>query len=409
MFAGDLDRLIGVMMPSLNESTRRLFAGAISDYLGRGGVTRVHKITGLARTTINQGRKELESITPAPKARSNSGATGRIRKDGGGRKTITEKQPQLKDALLKLLDGNVIGNPENPLCWTSKSLRRLQRELQSQGFTVSHATVGTLLTELGFSLQQNRKYTESGEPGPDRDEQFRFINELAQSFLSHSNPVISVDTKKKELIGKYKNAGAEYCPVGQPVRVFDHDFGTLRASPYGIYDVGANQGFVSVGISADTAEFAVGSIQSWWVRMGRERYPDARSLLITADGGGSNGRRNRLWKKCLQDFANESGLTIHVSHFPPGTSKWNKIEHRLFSFISMNWRGKPLETLQTIVSLIAATKTKEGLTVTCVTDETNYEKGIKVSDDVMASLNWKPKDWHGEWNYTIAPQSNDID
>jgi hypothetical protein len=307
----------------------------------------------------------------------------------------------------RLLETSTVGDPENPLCWTTKSLRNLEVSLKEKGMSVSYVTIGNILEEMGFSLQQNRKYTESGNAGPDRDAQFKYINNKAKEFMNDKNPVISVDAKKKELIGNYRNTGKEYAPKGDPVKVNDHDFEGPggKACPYGIYDLNFNEGFVNVGLSADTAEFAVNSIREWWRTMGSERYPEAKSLYITADGGGSNGRRNKLWKTSLQSFANETGLNIHVSHFPPGTSKWNKIEHRLFAFISKNWRGRPLETVEIIINLISATTTSTGLKVACKLDKNVYEKGKVVSDEELSGINITMDEWHGEWNYVIAPVS----
>jgi len=398
---------VSTMMPVLDEKARRLFLGAYSECLGRGSISDLNKLTGISRTTITEGCKEIKSITPNPKARGEETDNRGTRAKGAGRKATTEQYPKIKEELYKLLDGNTVGNPENPLCWTTKSLRNLTDALQEMGYKISHPTVGVLLEEMGFSLQQNRKYMETGDAGPDRDAQFKHINDQSKEFLAAGLPVISVDTKKKELIGTYKNGGVEYRPEKSPIKVNDHDFpdpNKGKASPYGIYDIGANEGFVNVGLSADTGAFAVNSIRSWWYGMGQERYPDAQKLMITADGGGSNGRRNKLWKTCLQEFANETGIEIHVSHFPPGTSKWNKIEHRLFSQISKNWRGRPLETIEIIVSLIASTTTKTGLKVQCVVDGNQYDKGIKVSDEELEALNLIPNEWHGEWNYIIAPQ-----
>ena len=398
---------VSVMMPTLDERARHIFLGAYSKCLGRGGITDLSNLTGVSRATITTGQKDISKIKPDPRGRGGDPASFRIRAEGAGRKTSTQKYPGIKEALLLLLDGNIVGNPENPLCWTTKSLRNLADELAKQNMPITYPTVGTLLEDMGFSLQQNRKYMESGEAGPDRDEQFKFINQTAKSFLDQSLPVISVDTKKKELIGNYKNNGAEYHPVKSAPKVNDHDFPDPqkgKASPYGIYDIGRNEGFVNVGLSADTGAFAVNSIRSWWTAMGNEHYPDARKLMITADGGGSNDRRNKLWKTSLQEFANESRLEISVCHFPPGTSKWNKIEHRLFSQISKNWRGRPLETIEIIISLIGSTTTKEGLSVQCVLDPNTYEKGTKVTNEQMKALNLTPNSWHGEWNYTIAPQ-----
>lgn len=402
-------KFVSIMMAILDEKERRIFLGAYSECLGYGGITELSQLTGVSRTTITEGRKNSCEIEGSPTARGTGEKDSRVRAAGAGRKPSTKKYPHIQEELYSLLDGNIVGNPENPLCWTTKSLRNLEGALRERGINISYPTVGVLLENMGFSLQQNRKYTESGEAGPDRDGQFRFINDQAKDFLDLGLPVISVDTKKKELIGNYKNNGAEYRPHKQPLKVNDHDFPDVekgKASPYGIYDIGRNEGFVNVGLSADTGAFAVNSIRSWWTGMGVSRYPKADKLMITADGGGSNGRRNRLWKKSLQEFANETGLEIYVSHFPPGTSKWNKIEHRLFSQISKNWRGRPLETIEVIVSLIGSTKTEEGLTVRCVVDENTYERGVKVTDGELGAINLTPNDWHGEWNYVISPQNH---
>ncbi len=396
---------ISKTLPLLDEDQRRKVAALEAEALGRNGVEEIHELTGMSKTTLYRGLKETADLAADPKARPASAGERRIRKEGGGRKKAEDKQPGITEALTALLDGSTVGNPENPLCWTTKSLRNLSEELTAKGFKAGKGTVERLLAEMGFSLQQNRKYTESGDPGPDRDAQFRYISDRCGEYLKAGQPVISVDAKKKELIGNYKNGGAEYAPSGEPVKVLDHDFPTDgKAVPYGVYDIGLNEGFVSVGISADTGAFAVNGIRSWWLSMGRERYPEAKSLYITCDGGGSNGRRNRLWKKCLEDFATETGLEIRVSHFPPGTSKWNKIEHRLFSYISKNWRGRPLETIEIIVNLIASTHTDGGLKVRCETDENRYEKGIKVSDEELAEINLEKDEWHGEWNYCIRPK-----
>lgn len=397
---------VKLMTTLLDERTKRIMLGAYAKCLGHGGITALSNETGISRTTITLGQKEASKVLTSAETLINV-SEKRIRAEGGGRKSVTELFPDMIEKLTELLDGNTVGHPESPLCWTTKSLRNLQDALYDMGISVSYPTIGTILEGMGFSLQQNKKYVEGGKDVVDRNEQFCFINENAKQFLNAGLPVISVDTKKKELIGNYKNIGAEYRKKKCPLKVNDHDFQDPekgKASPYGIYDIGKNQGFVSVGISADTGAFAVNSIRSWWASMGKELYPNAKKLMITADGGGSNGRRNRLWKTCLQDLANETGLEIYVSHFPPGTSKWNKIEHRLFSEITKNWRGRPLETLEIIVSLIASTTTKSGLTVKCVVDKNVYPKGIKINDTQLASLNITPNDWHGEWNYVIAPQ-----
>ena len=405
-----LKKLIGEMMPLLDEKNRRLFLGILADCLGRGSITKLNQITKISRVTISQGQKESLELKIDPEARSSITDTSGIRAPGGGRKKLEEKYPNLKEELLKLLDGNTIGNPENPLCWTTKSVRNLANELNKAEINIHYTSVGSILEDMGFSLQQNRKYVESGTQSVDRDEQFKFINAKSKEFIGKQKPVISVDTKKKELIGNYKNNGAEYRPKGNPVKVNDHDFGTERVAPYGVYDVAKNEGFVNIGLSADTGTFASNSIKMWWDSMGRERYPDANEILITADGGGSNGRRNRLWKIGLQDFANESGLTVNVCHFPPGTSKWNKIEHRMFAFISKNWRGKPLETIEVIVNLISSTTTSpegsSGLKVTCVVDPNDYPTGIKISDEELNKVNLSQEEWHGEWNYIITPNSD---
>lgn len=405
-----LKKLIGKMMPLLDERNRRLFLGILADCLGRGSVTKLNQITKVSRVTIAQGQKESIELSINPEARpSIIDAVGGTRTPGGGRKKLEEKFPNIKEELLKLLDGNTIGNPENPLCWTTKSVRNLANELEKVGIKIHYTSIGNILEEMGFSLQQNKKYVESGTQSIDRDEQFKFINSKSTEFLNLDQPVISVDTKKKELIGNYKNAGSEYRPKGDPIKVNDHDFGTERAVPYGIYDIAQNEGFVNVGLSADTGTFASNSIKLWWDSMGHERYPDAKEILITADGGGSNGRRNKLWKLGLQNFADETGLTVHVCHFPPGTSKWNKIEHRMFAFISKNWRGKPLETIEIIVNLISSTRTSpqdsSGLKIKCAVDHNEYPKGVTVSDEELNEMNISQEEWHGEWNYVIKPKN----
>lgn len=398
---------VSSMMPLLNERSRRLFLGSLVKLWGRGSLQDLHDLTGVAKSTIIAGQKQLVDQPKDPRGISPERQNTRQRKEGGGRKSIDIKYPQLKEQLTELLDGNTVGNPCSTLCWTTKSLRNLAKDLEKRGTKVCFRTVKTVLESMGFSLQQNRKYVEGGNPGPDRDGQFKFIQELSSQFISEKEPVISVDAKKKEPIGNFKNAGSEYRPAKTPILVNDYDFADSKAAPYGIYDIAFNEGFVNVGISSDTAEFAVNSIRSWWQSMGKQRYPQATRLMITADGGGSNGRRNRLWKKSLQDFANETGLKIYVSHFPPGTSKWNKIEHRMFCFITKNWRGRPLETLQVVVNLIAATTTQTGLKICCVPDYRIYEKGQKVSDEDLRKLNIIPNDWHGEWNYSICPNKKD--
>lgn len=401
----NLTVLIGIVMQLLNEKLRRLVLGALCQSIGHGSVKLLSELTGVTRDTIIKGKKEVSELPIDTSARPKASSLEQIREKGGGRKKACDKNKEIRERILRLVEPNTVGNPENPLVWTTKSLRNISDELAKEGIDISHVTVGKILEEEGFSLQQNKKYIEAGEPSPDRDEQFQYINDKSIQFMSESQPVISVDTKKKELVGNYKNGGQEYCPQGEPILVEDHDFGKDRACPYGIYDIAANSGYVNVGVSADTGQFAANSIGLWWKEMGAEKYPNAKQLMITCDGGGSNGRRNRLWKKSLQEFANETGLEIHVSHFPPGTSKWNKIEHRMFSYISKNWRGRPLENYATIVNLIAATTTKKGLKIQSSLDKNEYPKGIKVSDEEMAKLNIQQDDWHGEWNYVIAPQN----
>lgn len=388
-----------VMLPHLDERQRRLFAAAEAKAAGYGGIAAVSRITRIAASTIGRGLKELEEPTPL--------SPGRVRRLGGGRKSLTETDSRLLEDLNALVEPDVRGDPMSPLRWTCKSLRRLAAELNKLGHKISHTVVGELLKEQKFSLQANRK-TKEGADNPDRDAQFRFINDAVETALAENQPVISVDTKKKELVGDFKNAGREWRPQGSPEEVRVHDFLIKelgRAVPYGIYDLAANTGWVNVGIDNDTAAFAVQTIRRWWREVGRVRYPLARRLLITADGGGSNGSRVRLWKRELQRLADELGISIEVHHLPPGTSKWNKIEHRLFSFITQNWRAKPLISYRVIIDLIAATTTKTGLKVHCELDPNSYPKGIVVSNDEMARLNIQRADFHGEWNYTIAPSN----
>jgi len=380
----------------LNEKGRRLWAAIEAQSYGYGGVALVCKAIGISNATVHKGLKELK----------NPIIMNRVRKKGGGRKSAQDNQPGLLDALDKLVDPYAKGNPENPLKWTSKSVRNLTDALKAEGFNLSRTTTGNLLHELGYSLQANKKTLEGGSHS-DRDAQFVYINDSVKSMHYVGQPAVSVDTKKKENIGNYKNNGREYCPKSSPVEVNGHDFPDIRLGkvvPYGIYDIGKNQGWVSVGISADTAKFAVNAIRTWWYTNGIKGYPDASELLITADSGGSNGYRTRLWKLELQKFATEARLNIHVRHFPPGTSKWNKIEHRLFSYISKNWRGKPLINYETVVNLIANTKTKKGLTVSAVLDKNHYESGIKVSDKEMTDVNIKGDKFHPEWNYSVMPK-----
>ena len=388
---------------SLDERGRREWAASEAMALGRGGITRVHRGTGIVPSTIGKGINELRGRS---EEEASTDEKRRVRRPGGGRRRKIEEDPQLLSALEALVEPSTRGDPESALRWTCKSLRVLAGELVRLGHTVSYRTVGRLLKYLDYRLQANRKTLEGGQHA-DRDAQFEYINAQAKRQFKTDNPAISVDTKKKELVGAYKNGGREYRPKGKPEPVDVHDFkGELgRVSPYGVYDLQDNSGWVSVGLSADTSEFAVETIRRWWYTMGEERYPEADGLFITADCGGSNGYRTRLWKLELQRLADELKLPITVCHFPPGTSKWNKIEHRLFSFITMNWRGKPLHTYQTVVNLISATTTATGLEVQCELDSRSYAKGRKVSDAEMDTIKIRPHRFHGEWNYTIEPRT----
>jgi transposase len=389
-------RLRGV----LDERSRRLLVAAESEAMGPRGISTVSKATGVSRQVIRQGIAELKESAVLPERR--------IRRSGGGRKSAVKLDPSLKSDLEELLESTTRGDPESPLRWTCRSVRNLEAELNNRGHAVSHQVVADLLHELEYSLQANRK-TNEGASHPDRNAQFEYVNNKVKQYLGSKEPVISVDTKKKELIGDFKNAGKELRPKGDPEKVRVHDFlipELGRPNPYGIYDIGLNTGWVSVGVDHDTAEFAVESIRRWWRSMGQHAYPKATSLLITADGGGSNGSRVRLWKLELQKLADESALSIAVCHFPPGTSKWNKIEHRLFSRITQNWRGKPLISLEVIVSLIAATRTTSGLKVHSELDTRAYAKGVKVSDQEIAQLNLHRDQFHGEWNYEIHPRKS---
>ncbi|MBK1648030.1 ISAzo13 family transposase [Rhabdochromatium marinum] len=408
MVNGDtLKRRFELLEPVLDERLRRLFAAAEAEAIGRRGSVLVSEATGVSRRAIRVGQQELLN-------RERSDPTGaereprRIRKPGGGRKKATTKDATLRKDLNALVDPLTCGDPESPLRWTCKSVRTLTAELKAKGHQTSHRMVAELLHEMGYSLQANRK-TREGAAHPDRDAQFHYINTQMQAALTASEPAISVDTKKKELIGDFRNGGQEWRPQGQPEDVRVHDFKIPelgRVAPYGVYDIGENTGWVAVGTDHDTAEFAVATIRSWWLSMGRNGYPQATKLLITADGGGSNGSRLRLWKTQLQRLADEIGLPITVCHFPPGTSKWNKIEHRLFSFITQNWRGKPLVSHEVIFNLIAATTTNTGLRVHAELDSTPYPLGQKVTAAELAAVNIKRHDFHGDWNYTISPAQN---
>lgn len=385
----------------LDERRRRQWAAAEARDAGWGGISLVARATGLSRPTIMAGLKELELSS-----KSRAAVAGRVRSPGGGRRMLTQSDPGLLDALEQLIDPAMRGDPMSPLRWTCKSTDKLAEELTRQNHPISDRTVAMLLKQQGYSLQANRK-TREGSSHPDRNAQFEYINRQVMAFQRRQQPVISVDTKKKELVGEFKNAGEEWQPKGEPEKVGVHDFPNKKwgkAIPYGIYDMICNEGWVSVGIDHDTAEFACASVQRWWSEMGSARFPRASELLITADGGGSNSSRNRLWKKSLQGLADELGITLKVCHFPPGTSKWNKIEHRLFCFITKNWRGRPLTTYEVIVNLIASTTTKTGLIVRAALDSRQYETGIKVTDEELGLLRLTPAKFHGEWNYSIKPK-----
>ena len=400
--AEELARFFEVVLPHMNEVQRRVVAGASAQMFGRGGKSAVAVASGMSRNTVIKAEAEvIAGIVPSD----------RLRAPGGGDKPLIDKQPGLLATLDELVHPETRGNPMSLLRWTSKSSTKLAGELVARGYEVSSRTVLRLLHQLGYSLQANAKVVE-GRQHPDRDAQFRYLNDTAAGFIADDQPAISVDTKKKELIGAYANGGNEWSPEGEPERTLVHDFAdrTLgehsKAIPYGIYDVANNEGWVSVGDVADTAEFAVNSIRTWWATMGQARFPNATRLLITADAGGSNGYRPRAWKVHLAKLAVETGLDITVCHYPPGTSKWNRIEHRMFSYITMNWRGRPLTSVRTIIELISATTTTTGLTIQAGHDTDWYQKGIKISDAELAALALTPHDLHGEWNYTLAAQSN---
>lgn len=384
--------------PHLDERTRRIMAASEAVSLGYGGISIVSRACGLSRKAIHKGMHELENGEPL---------VGRIRRAGAGRKSITQSDPELVQTLEGLIDEQTRGDPESPLRWICKSTRVIAQELAEQDHPISHVKVAQILHDLDYSLQSNRK-TEEGADHPDRDAQFRHINLTVKRSLRQGLPVISVDTKKKELIGNYLNAGQQWRPSREPLHVQGHDFPgpeVPRAFPYGIYDIGRNTGFVNVGTDHDTGAFAVASIRGWWRAEGRRLYPDAKKILITADAGGSNGWRLRLWKLELQKFADQAALAVAVCHFPPGTSKWNKVEHRLFSFISSNWRGEPLRDYETIVRLIAATTTAKGLKVTCRLDRRKYPTGRDISNEEMQRVNLERDKFHGEWNYVINPSA----
>jgi len=394
-----LSEKFALIWPHLDERARRIVAANEARHLGYGGVSEVSRACGLSRITIAKGIKELDMEPLGP---------GRMRRPGAGRRGLLELDPDLPRVLESLVEPLTRGDPESPLRWTCKSTRMLAAELKVQKHSISHEKVAQLLRAMDYSLQSNRK-VEEGEDHPDRDAQFRYINEQVRRVLAAGRPVISVDTKKKELVGNFENRGRQWRKRKSPDEVNGHDFphpDLPRAYPYGIYDIGRNTGFVNVGTDHDTGAFAVASIRGWWRSEGRRLYPHAKELLITADGGGSNGYRLRLWKLELQKLADATSLSLRICHFPPGTSKWNKVEHRLFSFISSNWRGEPLRDYETIVRLIASTTTAKGLTVTCRLDRRQYPVGKKITAQELASLNLVPDTFHGEWNYTIRPKQN---
>jgi Rhodopirellula transposase DDE domain len=387
------------LLPTLPETQRRWLAGVKALELGRGGLTSVQRATGLSVNTVAKGIREVERGLPTV-------APERLRKPGGGRKPVEETDPALLNELRRLVEGTTAGSPMRALIWTHKSTRTLSAEMSRQGHVASPNTVARLLEVLGYSLQVNSKSKEGRSP-PERDAQFRYINGQVEKFQAEGNPVLSVDTKKKERVGNFKNAGKTYRPKGEPYEVNMYDFPTLGkgvAIPYGTYDIGRNRGFVNVGMTHDTAEFAVESLTWWWKKYGRRHYPEATGWLVCADGGGSNGTRNRAWKVHLHELTKELGIPVTVCHYPPGTSKWNKIEHRMFSFISMNWQGTPLESYATVVNLIAGTKNKDGLKISARLDQKVYEKGVKIDDEILARVPVKVHKTNPKWNYSILPQ-----
>ena len=386
------------MLPLLDEKQKRIYLATEAEGLGYGGVKAVHELTGVSKTTIIRGKKEIQEGTIEQE---------RVRKSGGGRKKTSQRYFGIKDEIEKIVSGNTLGNPEKVLLWTTKSLRNIETALHEKGYDVSHDTIGNLLKEMGYSLQQNQKMLQVGAPHPDRNAQFEYIGKKCIEFVRQGQPVISVDTKKKELIGNFKNNGAEYSKMKSPTKVLDHDFPLKelgKVAPYGVYDISRNEGFVNLGISHDTAEFAAESVLRWWQTLGRNTYPDAGKLYINSDNGGSNGSRIKLWKMQLQELANITGLALHVSHFPPGTSKWNKIEHKMFCYISKNWRGTPLISIETVIELITNTTTSKGLRIVCMKDDNKYELGTKGTDKELASINIVRDAFHGDWNYSILPK-----
>jgi len=388
------------VLPALNEYQRRRYLSAEANAIGYGGISLVSRLSGVSRQTLTEGVKELDN--PETELME----PGRSRKSGGGRKPVWEAHPGILEALDELVSSHTKGDPMCTLLWTNKSLRNLGNGLNEKGFNVCYRVVGEMLRKLGYSLQADKKTLTVTPSHPDRDKQFEYINKETTKAIAKGIPVLSIDAKKKEKIGNFKNDGKTYQKERTPIEVLDHDFPIPelgKATPFGVYNIFKNRGFVSVGISADTAAFAVESLRKWWYAEGVSEYGDARQIIITADSGGSNGYRNRLWKYKLQELADETGKAIRVLHYPPGTSKWNKIEHRLFSFISKNWQGIPLISIAVVLALIGATKTEKGLAVTCVLDEAEYQKGCKVTDEELEGVNITPDKFHGEWNYTISP------
>ena len=389
-------------MANLDERTLRIFVGWLAIVAGKGTIGKVAKLTGTAQNTVKAGMRQVNKQDPLPE-------NGRLRKVGGGRKSIEFKHPEILEKIEEIVKDNSYGDPSKILFWTTLSLRDISEILVKSGYNVSYVTVGKLLEKLGYSKQQNQKMDQVGKPHPNRNDQFLFINNKAQENIEKDIPTISIDCKKKENIGNFKNSGKEYRKKGDPRRTLDHDFQIKElghVAPYGVYVMNDNTGFINLGTSSDMSEFAVESIYRWWQSCGKNNFPDAKQLYITCDGGGSNGSRVRLWKYKLAEFAEKTGLEIHVSHFPPGTSKWNKIEHRMFCYISKSWEGKPLIDIQTVVNLISGTRTKSGLKINCVVDENIYERGIKVSDEEMASIDITPIGEFGQWNYVIRGFQN---
>ena len=392
-----LEKKITQMMPKLNEKQLRQYLGSEAEVLGRGGIAVIARISGKSRNTIVAGIREN---------RNGEDTTEGIRRTGGGRKSIKVKYPNIPKEIENIVGDTTFGNPENPLSYTTKSTRKIQQILNEKEYEIGYDVIANILKEQGYSLQLNQKMLQVGEEHKDRDKQFQFINSKAKRFLKAGVPVISIDAKKKENIGNFINKGRVYRKKKEPIKVFDHDFPIKelgKVTPYGIYDIGKNEGFVNLGISSDTSEFAVESISRWWLTLGKNTYPNAKTIYINCDGGGSNGSRNKLFKFQLQQFANQSGLTIHVSHFPPGTSKLNKIEHRMFCYITSHWRGQPLINIETVIQLIGSTTTTTGLKIVCVKDDTVYKIGIKVCDEDFASINIKEIKTLPTWNYVISP------